>query len=169
MREFGPPGERVVLFVCALGPIHPDGDSSKATREEAGRDLAAIARILGRARDQPVHVVFVSTVLAITRPRPERVWYAGWKQKMEAELQQLTAACRNGQMSVVYPGRLVTRRNLRAPASLLATSYAGAARVIERIGTAPHGVRRILGIDARLLVGLRAVRTLIDMGSPSTL
>jgi hypothetical protein len=165
-RGFVPPGERVVVFICALGPIHPDDGPPQAIHDQADQDLQTIARILRGVKDQPVHVVFVSTVLAITRPRPNRTWYAGWKLRMEAELQRLVTTCADGQLSVVYPGRLVTRTDLRMPATLLATSYTKAARIIARIGTEHRGVRRILGIDARLLIGLRGARPSVDAGIP---
>ncbi len=142
--------DEVVVCACAVGPIHPEGTDWPGDLETALRDIGVIERILEAYPGASVHLVFVSSALALAAPRAERAYYCGWKVTMEGILAHLAGRHPSARLSVVYPGRLADRRSLSRPASLLGTTYDRLARLMGRIGRAGRSRRALLGLDARL-------------------
>lgn len=153
-----PPGHRrVVLCACAVGLIHPRKADWAADVAEADRDLRLLLQLLAHYESDPVHVIFVSTVLALS-PRGT-AHYAGWKNVMLGTLSEAVAGHPRRRLSVLYPGRLVERRT---PAHLLGLTHGTfeqlAAR-IDRIATTDRPCRRVVGLDAHLWLMLRGLPT----------
>jgi hypothetical protein len=80
----------VVIFCCALGPIHPDLPRPSSDAETTILDLSIIENILDACERRTLHFVFVSSVLALSTPR-ERMYYTGWKYVAEAALEAMVA------------------------------------------------------------------------------
>jgi hypothetical protein len=145
------PWRHVSIFACAIGAIRPGDPRPEGLAhvlETGTRDLAIVRAAMSAADSKPVHVIFVSSVLALARARPERASYAGWKLLVEGEFERLVTAQRDARLSVVYPGRLVA-----APANLasrLSTRYDRLASTLVAAADAPAGRRWIAGVDARL-------------------
>jgi hypothetical protein len=141
----------VRIYGCALGPIHPqDSPEIGADAKRAGNDLDLIRRIVDASAHVPIHVLFVSSVLALA-PRKQRRYYAGWKSVIESELISILADHPRATLSVLYPGRLVDRRTAGQPATLLHTTYDSLA---ERLATLRPGSRHrlVVGSDARIWI-----------------
>jgi len=145
----------VKVRVCALGPLHPGTPDQAATSAGVTRDLGLISRVLDACADRPVHVVLVSTAVALS-PAVDRRYYGGWKGVVEQELTEMVAASPANQMSVLYPGRLVPTRDLRHPVSLLYTTYRGLAELVDRTGDSKPAFR-VVGADARAWLVTRAI------------
>jgi hypothetical protein len=143
--------DAVAVYGCALGPIHPGEPEWGAHARAVDRDVGVVASALSAYAECAVHVVFVSSVLALVPPRAERRYYAGCKNVIEAALRQLVARHRGAAMSVVYPGRLLAARSIRRPGSLLHTSFSQLAATLCRIGSGGRQRRCMVGCDARLL------------------
>jgi hypothetical protein len=143
--------ERVAVHVCALGPIHPGAIEWDAHARAIDRDLGVVTRALAAYARCPVHVLFVSSALALAPPRAARRAYAGFKSMIEGELARLVERHGRGTLSVVYPGRLLETRSIRRPASLLHTSFARLARTMCGIAAQDRPRRSMVGPDARLL------------------
>jgi hypothetical protein len=139
---------RVVhLYVCALGPVQ-SGDGVDPGAVE--RDLALVERVLAASAGRPVHVVLVSSVIALA-PGADRRFYGGWKGVVEQRLGRLVGAHPRASFSVLYPGRLVAGSR-----ALPNTSYRGLARRLEAAATGSSR-SRVVGVDARVWLLLRAV------------
>jgi hypothetical protein len=163
---WGWPGgfDRVAIYVCALGPIHPRAPLWAVDASAVVREIGVVEQALSAYSSCAVHLVFVSSALALVPGRPERRYYAGFKNVIEGVLAQLVDRHGAGTMSVVYPGRLMATRSIRRPASLLHTSFARLARMLGRIAARSRTRRTAVGRDARLLVlsgsAMAAVRAL---------
>ena len=66
--------EAVVVCACAAGLIHPGTPRWSDDASAAGRDIALITRLLNTYAALPVHVVFVSSVLALASRRGRRYY-----------------------------------------------------------------------------------------------
>jgi hypothetical protein len=152
IREF----DRVEIYVCALGPIHPGDDAFDSHVESTSGGLAVIEDLLTRIPRVPTHLVHVSSVLARVAPRSARSYYAGFKNLAEGQLSRIVAAHGRSTMSVVHPGRLLTSRSVRRPTSLLQTTYRQLAQKLIRIAATERSVRAPVGLDARLFTVARS-------------
>jgi hypothetical protein len=148
-----PGGDPVAIVGCALGPIHPAPTQLTCDIAAVTRDVAIIEGLLAALPSVPVHIVFVSSVLALS-PRRQRAGYAGWKNTIEAALAALAARHGRARLSVVYPGRLVESSH-----PLLATPYVGLARRLLGMLEAAEPRRLIIGRDARTWLGGRGFAT----------
>ena len=148
---------RVVICACAAGLIHPRKADWATDVSEADRDIRLHLQILANYRSVPVHLIFVSTVLALS-PRGT-AHYAGWKNVLLGTLAESVAEHPRGRLSVLYPGRLVERRT---PAQLLSFTHGTfeqlAARIV-RIAATDLPCRRVVGLDAHLWLMLRGLPT----------
>jgi hypothetical protein len=149
------------VIVCAFGLIHPAVPDWSSHARILSRDLETIAAILENCRSCPVTVIFVSTALAAA-PNNGRAYYVGWKYLSEALLAEILAKHNSVRFCVLLPGRLVGKKTLTRPLSLLHTSYSALARVIFTTARAPKTQRRVVGLDARILMMVRGVRLLIN-------
>jgi hypothetical protein len=161
------PWHHLSIFACAIGAIHPGDPRPEGLAhvwETGARDLAIVRAAMIAANSKPVHVIFVSSVLALARARPERAVYTGWKLLVEGEFERLVTAQRDARLSVVYPGRLV--EGPAGLASRLSTRYDRLAATLVAAASAPAGRRWIVGADARLWLlarGLAAGGTSISI------
>jgi nucleoside-diphosphate-sugar epimerase len=134
------------IYVCALGPVHTtDPVDQAATSAAVDRDLAVIEKLLVAASNP--RVVLVSTVIAVA-PGGDRRYYGGWKCLVEQELLDRVLA-HGGQLSVVYPGRLMADADMRRPWHRLHTRYFRLAQIVEKAG-ASSPTSRVVGLDARM-------------------
>jgi len=145
----------VRLRICALGPLHPGTPDQAATSAGVTRDLDLVARVLDACGDREVHVVLVSTAVALA-PAADRRFYGGWKGVVEQELAEIVSGAPRGEMSVLYPGRLISQRDLRHPVSLMYTTYRGLAELVDRSGCS-EPTSRVVGADARAWLLSRAI------------
>ena len=104
----------VVVYCCAVGPIHAGKPEWTEDQENASANLDALIRIANAYRSRPLHLIYVSSVLALM-PRGTNTYYSGWKNIIEAGLQELIAPCERASYSVFYPGRLVTEKRWSRP------------------------------------------------------
>lgn len=147
-----------VIYVCALGPVHTtDAVDHVATSAAVERDLAAIEKFLV-ASPKP-RVVLVSTVIAVA-PGADRRFYGGWKCLVEQELLDRVVA-HGGEMSVVYPGRLMADADVRRPWHRLHTRYFRLAQIVVKSG-AGSPTSRVVGLDARMWLMKRAFAVLFS-------
>jgi len=145
----------ITIFLCAFGVIHPVPPDWPSHCEVMNRDIDVLARVLRKFRGQMIRLVFVSSVLALA-PRPQRSYYVGWKCLSEAIIRDLHAKQKGLFLSVVYPGRLVSRKSVLSPLSFFHTTYERFAQRLTRIADTWTGSREIVGLDARILLILRA-------------
>lgn len=141
--------QEIGIICCALGPLHPGAPDLAADSVNVARDLAALARLLDAWRSLRVHVVFVSSVLALQARRGRR-YYAGFKSLLEECIAALVADRPGTVLSVLYPGRLVEGR--RRPLDWLHTTYGHLAKRMAQLVLSAPPVRQIVGWDARLLM-----------------
>jgi len=181
----------ITVLLCAFSVIHPVTPDWSAHCEATRRDIEILARLLAKFRGQVIKVVFISSVLAISPatcghispghwpgyPRrkvganqlPQRTYYVGFKCLAEAMITELLTNQEGTSLSVLYPGRLVSQKNLLSPLSFLHTTYRRFAQRLVRIANScPPDVRRactphreIVGLDAHILLALKAFRLLI--------
>jgi hypothetical protein len=151
--------DRIVVHATALGRMTPTAHST------LGHDAAALVRDIDflerlvQSQGSELHIVFVSTVLALS-PRRERQYYAGWKCVAEYELVRRFQQVPRVTVSVVYPGRITEERTARSPKSALYTPYSALARRIIAIGSDPTAVRQVVGADARAWLAARGLKTM---------
>lgn len=151
--------DEVVVHACALGAMTAVPTSTLAGDSAAlVRDIDFISRLVDQGTPS-VHVVFVSTVLALS-PRRERQYYAGWKCIAEYELVRRFRANPAVRVSVVYPGRITEERSLRAPKSMIYTPYDVLAARLDRLGRDAGETRQVVGADARAWLAVRGIRTI---------
>lgn len=148
-------GEAIAVLCCAFGVIHP-GVAASADLQKTGADYAALKRILRKYSDLPIHLVLISSVLALC-PRPGREYYAGWKNVVEGFMRHRADKHRTVRLSVFYPGRLVEATTLGRPTAFLHTSYQ---KMAEHVVSAVQQNRcrdLVVGLDARLWLALRSL------------
>jgi hypothetical protein len=146
------------IHVCALGPIHPETAQSGAEAANVDRDLTVVSRLLDDAAGRDVHVVLVSTVLALA-PAADRAYYAGWKNVVEEELAALVAEHPSARLSVLYPGRLMTTAQRHRPWHRMHTTFERLAARMIQVGDGP-GRARLVGLDARAWLLTRSLSLL---------
>lgn len=151
------PGSGAVrIYVCALGPIHaglPDGAADAAG---VAADLATIGGLLDSAMGREVHVVLVSTVIALAPSESQR-YYGGQKNIVEDQLRALIGKHPAGaRLSVLYPGRLLAAADRNRPWHRGYTTFDHLAALVERAGER-SAYARVVGLDARLWLLLRTV------------
>jgi hypothetical protein len=151
----------VTVVLCAFGLIHPVMPDWASHSMAMSRDLKAVTKILDRCRPCPVTLIFVSTALAAV-PNKKRSYYVGWKYLAEAVLEKALEGHQGGHFCVLLPGRLASKRTLVRPLSLLHTTYSRLARIIIETARAPRTQRQIVGLDARALMLVGAVRLLVN-------
>ena len=149
----------VKIFLCAFGLIHPATPDWHTHCETMRRDIKVLVGILQKYQAQVIKLVFVSSVLALV-PKPGRTYYAGWKCLAEAVISRL-ANHDKVSLSVLYPGRLVSRKTILNPLSFCHTTYDRFARRLTRIADSSVKHRKIVGLDARLVLILRGIKLFI--------
>lgn len=151
-----PQGYRsIVVYGCAVGLIHPQRPDWAKDLAAANRDIDLHREILMTYAGTPTHVLLVSSVLALS-PRGT-AYYGGWKNVVEGALQSLVSETAGARLSVLYPGRLIERRQMDRPLTLLSSSFAQITSEIVRVALGPVATRRVLGIDAYLWLLLRGL------------
>jgi hypothetical protein len=158
----------VRIHVCALGPVHPETAQPAQDASLVARDLALVERLLDEAAGREVHVVLVSSVLALA-PGADRAYYAGWKNVVEGELADLVDQHPAARLSVLYPGRLLAAEDRRRPWHRTHTTFERLAVLMNQVGEGP-GRSRIVGLDARAWLLARSASLLVAIlsGSRST-
>ena len=154
------------IHVCALGPVHPETAHADDASFVA-RDLDLVARLLGEAEGREVHVVLVSSILALA-PASDRAYYAGWKNVVEEELATLAGA-HGARLSVLYPGRLMAADERRRPWHRTHTTFERLAALMNDVSEGP-GRSRTVGLDARIWLMTRSASLVVTSlsGSRST-
>lgn len=137
------------LVIATLGPVHPEVPATTRDAAAVTRDLGIVEQVLQSGR--PVHVVLVSTILALA-PGDDRRYYGGWKGVVEQQLQELVdrqrSAGKDATLAVLYPGRLLDAAERRGTLRLH-TSYQRLASLAT--GSSPErGTGRTVGADARI-------------------
>ncbi len=157
LGEGGPRPLRI--HVCALGPLHPETARPDADAANVERDLEVVARLLDEAAGREVHVVLVSTILALG-PGADRSYYAGWKNVVEGRLADLVDAHPGATLSVLYPGRLMAAQDRRRPWHRSHTTFERLAALMQDVSEGP-GRSRIVGLDARAWLVARSASLLV--------
>jgi hypothetical protein len=150
---------RIAVIACALGLIHPEAPNWDRHAPAVKRDLDALTTIVDACGAAQVHVVYISSVLALA-PRGT-AWYGGWKNVVEDAVATTVAEHPGARLSVLFPGRLIPRRGAALPESLLSTTFGALARQVGGIVAGDRPVRRIVGLDARAWLTLRSVAALV--------
>ena len=120
-----------------------------------------IDAIVDRCRLCPITVIFVSTVLAAA-PNKDRAYYIGWKYLSETIIERILQTHNGVRFCVLLPGRLVNKRTLTQPRSLLYTTYRALARAVIEKARAPRTQRQVIGWDAHALMIVRGARLLVN-------
>jgi hypothetical protein len=160
--------DAVRIHVCALGPVHPETAQPSVDADLVARDLGLVARLLDESAGRDVHVVLISSVLALA-PGADRAYYAGWKNVVEEEVARLVEPHSSARLSVLYPGRLLAASDRRRPWHRLHTTFDQLAVLMNQVGEGP-GRSRIVGLDARawLLARSASLMATTLSGSRST-
>jgi hypothetical protein len=145
--------EAVAVLCCAFGPIHPGSAIAPDDLQRVDADLRALEAILRKYSNVPLHLLLMSSVLALC-PRQGREYYAGWKNVVEGLLRQAVGPRRSACLSVFYPGRLVETKTLGNPASLFYTSYRELAEELVSGLRQNRSRSAVVGLDARLWLAL---------------
>lgn len=156
-RDDPPPvlgADRVAILACALGVIHPGESHFSAELGDAERDVGVLERLTRAYAALPLRVVLVSSVVALA-PARARASYGGWKSVLEGAVASIVAASPQGSLAVVYPGRLVERREVSRPGTLLASRYQNLAAWLLRAALRDDDLRATHGWDARLWLAAR--------------
>ena len=161
----GPAG----VLMCAAGVIHPGLECLETDHRAVLRDLGILEAIVRSQAGESVHVVFMSSVLALGRS-PGRGYYAGWKAIMEGAVAGIVANAPRALLSILYPGRLMEERSIARPMSFLSTQYRRAAQAMIQAARSTSPRRAVLGLDARLWLAVRGLVAWRDalMGRPNT-
>jgi nucleoside-diphosphate-sugar epimerase len=147
--SLGVAADSLVIYVCALGPVHPGPAEASVDADHVLRDLALVQKILDSAPAASARVVLVSTVIALA-PGDDRRYYGGWKCLVEEELRQLLAERSTpAELSVLYPGRLLGDDERTRPWHRLHTTYTKLSDLVEKAGHRPAS-SRVVGVDARV-------------------
>ncbi len=153
------PAGPVRLLICALGPVQSEDHVETADVE---RDLAVVEAVLERTTQ--AHVVLISSVLALA-PKADRRRYAGWKCLVEDRV-RAAAVRRRASLAVFYPGRLVEGTKSANPKSWMHTRYQKLGRVVDH-SEQPKSLSRVVGLDARLWLGVRGLQVVASAVSGS--
>ena len=167
----------ITVLLCAFSVIHPVTPDWSSHCEATRRDIEILARLLQKFRGQVIKLVFISSVLAISpatcgqglapgtgpgvNQLPQRTYYVGFKCLAEAMITDLLTNQEGASLSVLYPGRLVSQKSLLSPLSFLHTTYRRFAQRLVRIANSCTPHREIVGLDARILLALKALGLLI--------
>ena len=149
--------EAVTIFCCAFGVIHPGTVVPAHDLERVEADCRALGAILRTYAERRVHLVFVSSALALC-PRPGREYYAGWKNVAEGLERQMAEGSHVACLSVFYPGRLVEKKEPLKPVSWLHSSYTELAEALVSSARQNRSRIAVFGLDARLWLTMQAVR-----------
>jgi len=95
---------------------------------------------------------------ALREPKqgPERIYYVGFKCLAESMIRDLLTNQEGVSLSVFYPGRLVSQKSLLSPLSFLHTTYRRFAQRLVHVANSCTPHREIVGLDARILLVLKA-------------
>jgi hypothetical protein len=156
------------VHVCALGPVHPETAQPSVDSDLVARDLGLVAQLLDESAGRDVHVVLVSSVLALA-PGADRAYYAGWKNVVEEEVARLVEAHSSARLSVLYPGRLLAASDRRRPRHRMHTTFDQLATLMSQVAEGPERTR-IVGLDARAWLLARSASLMVTTlsGSRST-
>lgn len=152
------------IFVCALGLTHPERPDLPRHADRLHRD-AALLLALVQSQAAGIHVLLVSTVIALAPPR-DRCHYAGFKNLAESVVAAQLQGVEGAMLSVFYPGRLVDRPSAAGMSARLATPHEVLAQKMLRTAAGGRPAQCIVGIDARLWLFFHAARMLIQSVSP---
>ena len=147
--ELGRGYDQVIVFCCTLGMARPRIPSWSDDISEASRDIEFLERILRAYRDLPIHVILVSSILALS-PRGKNTYYAGWKDVIMASVECLVHQYPYGYLSVLYPGRLINRTVFHKPSSFFSTTYNRAVKTLLKMQKYSKSYEKIIGLDAHL-------------------
>jgi hypothetical protein len=153
--------DAVEVALCALGPVHPGPVDLDADAAAIRRDLDFVAAVLSAADGRPVRVVLVSSVVALA-PGPDRRYYGGVKAQVEQALVSLLANYPTVTLDVLYPGRIVDADERTRPWHRLHADFARVAALVERALRAGTARRRVVGLDARLWLAMRALSLVVS-------
>lgn len=159
------PSPSVCIVICVFGLVHPAPPDIELHSGRLVREGRLLSELLAVSGDR-IHVVLVSTVIALIPPR-DRAYYAAFKNLAEAAVAAALRDGSRGRMSVVYPGRLVERRGVSRPVNALATPYVELARRLVHIAVSGRPVARVVGFDARLWIAVKVVQVLLCALLPS--
>jgi hypothetical protein len=148
--------EAIAVLCCAFGVIHPGVVAASADLQKTGADYVTLKRILRKYSDRPMHLVLISSVLALC-PLPGREYYAGWKNVVEGLVRQRAEKHGTVRLSVFYPGRLIETTTHRRPSAFLHTSYQKMAEHVVSAVQENRCLDLVVGLDARLWLALRSV------------
>jgi hypothetical protein len=70
--------------------VHPEAPALAVDMDAVTRDVGMVEAILAAYPETAVHVVFVSTILALSAS-PRRGYYGGWKSVIEGALTAVVA------------------------------------------------------------------------------
>jgi len=150
-----PDADAVAIVCCAFGMIHPAAVAASADLQRIGTDYAMLERIVRRYSERPLHVVLISSVLALCA-RPGREYYGGWKNVVEGLVRHAAEGGQRRNVSLLYPGRLVDTTARASARAFPHTSYRTLAeKVVKAVQESP--VNSVVGLDARLWLMLRSV------------
>jgi hypothetical protein len=151
----------VELALCALGPVHPGPVDLERDAASVRRDLDFVAAVLSAADGRPVRVVLVSSVVALA-PGPDRRYYGGAKAQVEQMLVSLLADHPAASLDVLYPGRIVDVDERTRPWHRLHADFARVAALVQKALHVGSARRRVVGLDARLWLGARALSLVVS-------
>jgi len=154
------------VVLAAFGAVHPTraGDAFAALE----RDALAFERFVRTRTDvSALNVLLVSSVLALAPPR-HRAEYGGAKNMAESSVERALERHPGATFAVLHPGRLVERKSLARPASLLATTYGDLAQRILDWIERPRPVDAVVGADARAWLVHRALALGVHALLPSS-
>ena len=166
----------ITVLLCAFAVIHPVMPDWSSHCEATRRDIEILSHILAKFRRQVIKIVFISSVLALALPAyagtslplrrdpalrepkqgPERIYYVGFKCLAESMIRDLLTNQEGVSLSVFYPGRLVSQKSLLSPLSFLHTTYRRFAQRLVHVANSCTPHREIVGLDARILLVLKA-------------
>jgi hypothetical protein len=149
------PARPVAVLCCAFGMIHVELPNAAVDLQRVSSDYRVLDSIVQQCADQPLHLVFISSVLALC-PRSGREYYAGWKNVAEG-LVRHTASGPRATVSVFYPGRLVDLKTVRRPQSFLHTSYRELAERLVKHVRRNQPREAVVGWDSRLWLVRRSL------------
>ena len=151
-----PDADAVAVVCCAFGMIHPAAVAASADLRKIGTDYVTLERIVRRYSERPVHVVLISSVLALCA-RPGREYYAGWKNVVEGLVRHAAEGGQRRHVSLFYPGRLVDTTPRASARVFPHTSYPTLAEKVVTAVQESCPVNSVVGLDARLWLMLRSV------------
>ena len=148
--------DSAVVCCCALGLIHPREPEWRADADMTTRDFNILERVVSLLAGSKVHLIFISSVLALS-PEGKNLYYAGWKNVIDARISRIIVSHPHCRLSVFYPGRLVKKGGSGRIALMLHASYERMAKGVSRVARSSRSRRAIVGLDARMWLAMQGV------------